>query len=175
MRELTDRARISRFMREAGRAATERGRIYLTGGACAVLLDWRPATIDIDVKIVPEQDALLRAFPRIKDSLQINVELASPGDFIPELPGWEARSTFIARDGLIDFFHYDFYSQCLSKIERGHVQDLQDASAMLESRLVDPDRLRGFFDEIEDEIYRYPALNASAFRRKVEEFLERER
>jgi hypothetical protein len=37
MRELADRERIGRFMQLLGRSARERGRVYLTGGATAVL------------------------------------------------------------------------------------------------------------------------------------------
>ena len=39
----------------------------------------------------------------------MNVELASPSDFILPLPGWEERSVFIERFGKVSFFHYDFY------------------------------------------------------------------
>jgi hypothetical protein len=35
--------------------------------------------------LVPEQDDVLRAIPQLKDRLRINVELASPADFIPVL------------------------------------------------------------------------------------------
>lgn len=37
MRKLADSTRIERFMRELGRAAHAEGRVYLTGGATAVL------------------------------------------------------------------------------------------------------------------------------------------
>jgi len=168
MRGLTDSQKIVRFMRAAGLEAILPGRIYLTGGSSAVLLGWRSMTIDIDVKFVPEQDALLRALPAIKKSLDLNVELASPGDFIPELPGWEARSRFIQREERLDFFHYDFYAQCLSKIERSHVKDLTDIRMMIETGIVETTRLLELFALIEPDIYRYPALDAGAFRGKVE-------
>ena len=62
-------------------------RVYLTGGACAVLQGWRDSTLDVDLKLVPDSDALLQAIPRLKESLEINVELAAPDQFIPEVPG----------------------------------------------------------------------------------------
>src|SRR4029450_3378118 len=65
------------------------GRAFLTGGATAVLHGWRASTIDVDVVFRPESDALLRAIPALKEGLELNVELASPAHFIPELPGWE--------------------------------------------------------------------------------------
>jgi hypothetical protein len=45
MRELADSTRIERFMRELGRAVDVEGRVYLTGGATAVLHGWRDTTI----------------------------------------------------------------------------------------------------------------------------------
>jgi hypothetical protein len=47
---------------------------------------------ELDIRIVPESDALLRAIPGLKEKLSINVELASPEDFLPALPGWQDRS-----------------------------------------------------------------------------------
>ena len=46
MRELTDAPRLRRFMQELGAEADRDGRVYFTGGATAVLLGWRPTTID---------------------------------------------------------------------------------------------------------------------------------
>ena len=40
------------------------------------------------VRVVPETDEILRSLPKLKE-LHLNIELASPQDFIPELPGWE--------------------------------------------------------------------------------------
>jgi len=92
MRQLTDAARLREFMRLLGRRTRAAGRVYLVGGACAVLHDWRSSTIDIDIDLDPGLDALLREIPAIKEELQVNVELASPAHFIPELPGWRDRS-----------------------------------------------------------------------------------
>ena len=39
---------------------------------------------------------------------------------------------------------------------------------MIERRLVDPHRLLELFNAIEDQLYRYPALDPPAFRRAVE-------
>jgi len=86
MRRLVDRERLLRFMRELGRRAFAEARIYFTGGASAVILEWREMTIDVDLEVRPESDEILRAIPRLKEELEINVELASPGHFIPERP-----------------------------------------------------------------------------------------
>src|SRR4051794_24243474 len=108
------------------------------------------------------------AIPRIKSELDLNVELASPPDFIPELPGWRDRSPFIAREGRLDLHHFDPYSQALSKIERGFAEDLQDVAAMIERGLVEPRRARELFDAIAPELYRYPAIDPAAFRTQVD-------
>ncbi len=169
MRRPVDAERIRRFMRELGGEAERDVRLYFTGGATAVLLGWRPSTIDVDVKFEPETDRLFRALPRIKEKLELNIELASPDQFIPEIPGWQDRSAFIAREGRLSFYHYDFYAQALSKIQRGHAQDSSDVLQMIERGLVDPHELRRRFEEIEPHLYRFPAIDPVAFRRALEE------
>ena len=173
MRELTDAECLRRFMHALGAEAERETRVYFTGGATAVLIGWRRTTIDADIAIVPESDRLLRALPGLKESLRMNVELASPAHFIPELPGWEQRSPFIAREGKLSFHHYDLYAQALAKIERGHTLDRQDVAEMLRRGLVEPARLREFFAEIEPKLYRYPAIDPASFGRAVDEALDR--
>src|SRR4051812_25695619 len=90
--------RLRGFARELGRHASRDTKLYLTGGATAVLRGWREATLDIDIRFEPESDELLMAIPRLKEELDVNVELASPPDFVPELSGWRERSPFILRE-----------------------------------------------------------------------------
>jgi hypothetical protein len=156
-------------MRELGRAARRPARVYFTGGATAVLAQWRASTIDLDVKFVPDDDALLRAIPALKESLQVNVELASPDDFIPVPEGWEDRSRFIAQEGPLTFLDFDLVAQALSKIERGHVQDQEDVRVMLARGLVQPAEIRAAFEAIRPRLYRYPAIDPDAFARAVED------
>jgi hypothetical protein len=168
VRELADTDRIRRFMRALGREATTDGEAYFTGGATAVLCGWRATTIDVDVTFVPEDDAVLRALPRLKNELSINVELVSPADFIPVPPGWQDRSPFVAREGRLTFRHFDPYAQALAKLERAHTQDLEDVRALIGSELVDPKSLLRRLAEIEPNLYRYPAVDPTSFRRRVE-------
>lgn len=156
----------------ADHAAGE-GRVYFTGGVTALLMKWRATTVDIDMKMVPEQDALFRAIPSIKESLEMNVELAAPDQFIPALPLWEERSPLIMRQGRLSFHHYDFYSQALAKIERGHSRDTGDVAAMLGLGLIDPRRTLEYFGQIEPSLYRYPAIDPPSFRRAVEAMMQR--
>jgi hypothetical protein len=145
--------------------------MYLTGGSTAVLEGWRQATVDVDLRFEPEADELLRALPALKESLGVNIKLASPPDFIPELPGWRERSPHVFREGRVDVYHFDLYSQALSKIERGFGQDLSDVRTMIPRGIVDPPRLRELYDAIEPHLYRYPALDPAAFRHKLESAL----
>ncbi len=171
MRELADADRIKRFTQALGAAAARQGTCYLTGGATAVLHGWRETTLDVDIDLDPEQDEALQALPRIKEELAINVELASPRQFIPLPAGWEERSPSVVRQGRLTFRHFDPYSQSLAKLERGHSQDLEDVQAMLERGLVERDRLRSAFFEIEPQLYRFPAIDPADFRRSVEDAL----
>ena len=155
-------------MDRLGRAASTALRVYFVGGTSAVLIGWRSATIDVDLMIRPHDDALLRAIPEAKEALDINLELASPADFIPLPAGWEERSPLIERRHLVAFHHFDFYSQALAKVERGHRQDIDDVNAMLERGLVAREEARRRFDEIEPELYRFPAIDPPTFRRAVE-------
>ena len=172
MRPPVDEAAIRTLARELGRTARVPVRIYLTGGATAVIEGWRVATIDVDMRFEPEADELLRALPALKDRLGINIELASPPDFIPELPGWRERSPHVLSEGRVDVHQFDLYSQALSKIERGFEQDLADVRQMIERGHVEPARLRELFDAIAPEMYRYPAIGPAAFREKLNAALE---
>lgn len=169
MRTLVDADRIRQLMLALGRAARAPARIYFTGGATAVLHGWRLSTIDVDLKLVPDDDALMRAIPELKERLSMNIELAAPDDFIPVREGWDARSPFVAQEGPLSFHHFDLVAQALAKIERRHRQDVDDVQTMLARGLVTPLAVREAFDEIEPRLYRYPAVDPLAFRRAVED------
>jgi hypothetical protein len=167
MRELADADRIRQFMRALGERATAPCQIFFTGGATAVLLGWRNTTIDVDIKLLPDRDEVLRAIPVLKDNLRLNVELAAPDDFIPVRSGWEERSPFVTQEGRITFRHFDLVAQALAKVERGHHQDVADVRVMMERGLVTADQLRHEFAAIESTLYRYPAVDPEAFRQAV--------
>jgi hypothetical protein len=175
MRQKVSADRLTHFMNEVARGLKQTARVYLVGGATAVLLGWRETTIDIDLKIVPEADEILRKLPELKEALQLNVELASPDDFVPALPGWEERSVYINRVGGIEFFHYDFYGQALAKVERGHTTDLQDVREMVQRRLIEPARLLELFSRVEDKLYKYPAIDGKSLRQAVEQLASENR
>ena len=97
------------------------------------------------------------------------MELASRADFIPVPVGWEDRSVFIAREGRLSFHHFDLHAQAPAKVERAHRQDLEDVRALVERGLVIPERALQYFEQIEPELYRYPAIDPAAFQTRVEE------
>lgn len=168
MREVADRARIEAFLAALAREATGDTDVYLVGGTSAVLVGWRPTTIDIDLVIRPESDPMLRAIPGLKERLSLNVELASPDQFIPVPAGWEERSPVIVRIGRVTFHHYDFTAQALAKIERGHARDLADVEAMRARGLITSAEVRRQFDLLEPLLYRFPAIDPPSFRRAVD-------
>ncbi len=171
MRRKIDEASLHAFMRALAPHADTQTRVYFVGGATAVLEGWRHATVDIDIEMKPESNSLLREIQQLKERMQLNVELASPAHFVPEVPGWEERSKFVAREGNISFYHYDYYAQALAKIERSHTRDANDVAEMLRRDLIQPKQLLELFTRIEPELFRYPAVDGRSFRRKLETLL----
>jgi hypothetical protein len=172
MRRKVTVAGLKDFMQELARAARSPGRVYFTGGATALLLGFRDQTIDIDLKLDPEPGGAFEAIAALKNSLNLNVELASPDDFIPVTEDWRERSQPIARIGPVEFFHYDFSLQALAKLERGHAQDLEDVASFVRGGHVSPAELQRQFAQIEPKLLRYPAVDPQQFKKKVEEFLK---
>lgn len=160
-------------MRGLAAAAVSDVSVYFTGGVSAVLMQWRQTTIDIDLKFVPEHDAIFRALPEMKERLEVNIELAAPDHFIPAIDGWAERSLLIGVEGRLTFYHYDFYSQALAKIERGHARDMEDVNAMIRLGLVEPVQAMEYFRQIEPRLFRYPAIDPPSFRRAVEAVLQK--
>jgi len=169
MRERVDRARLRAFMRALAEAARRPLQVYLAGGATAVVEGWRDSTVDVDLKFSDDSDAALRAIPAIKARLNLNIELASPADFIPVKAGWEDRSPFVAQEGTVTFRHFDLYAQALAKIERGHATDRTDVAELIGRGLVDRAGLLEYFDAIEPDLYRFPAIDPASFRRAVQD------
>ena len=131
--------------------------MYLVGGSTAVEQGWRESTIDVDLRLEPEDEGVLRALPRIKIEQGVNVELASPLDFLPELPGWRDRSPLVA----------------LAKLERGFTQDLADVEAMVDRGLVQPSRSMELMTALEPDLYRLPAVDPGSLREAVQEVIDR--
>ena len=163
--------KLLKFLERLGASARAPGACFITGGGSALLLGWRDTTIDIDLKFDPEPAGVFDAIPGLKRALHINVELAAPSDFLPPLKQWRERSKFIGKYGQLEVYHYDFLSQALSKLERGHAKDLLDVTEMLRRKLATPEELLAHAEAIRPEIKRYPAVDEESFVRRVKEFL----
>ena len=174
MRDAADAERIRSLARELGRAVAPGTKMYLTGGATAVLEGWRESTVDIDVRFEPDSDLALSRISQLKERLAVNVELASPLDFLPPLEGWRERSRFRFREGNLEVFDFDLYSQALSKLERGFELDLADVRSMVSGGEVKPEKLRQLFEGVEAELYRFPAVDPASLRLAVESLIKQD-
>lgn len=173
MRPNVDSQKIERLMQVLGKEAQGAGCIYFTGGASALLIGWRSSTVDVDIRLDPEPPGIFQAIAKLKQELNINIELASLQDFLPPLPGWRDRSVFIGKQGQISFYHYDFTAQALSKLSRGFDRDIKDVQAMYEQKLLSLRELRDCFEAIAPELIRFPSFDTDVLRSKVENFIER--
>lgn len=172
MRRNVTALKLQQFMEELARRGRGRGSVFFTGGATALHFRMREQTIDIDIKLDPEPEGVFEALAELKNKLDLNVELASPADFIPVAPDWRERSIFVAQVGHIGFYHFDLCAQILSKIERGHVQDLSDARGFLDHGEIDSQRLWTYFERIKPMLLRYPAIDPDSFESKLKAFLD---
>ncbi len=142
---------IREFLEALGREFHGRAQVYLVGGAALVFEGLRPSTLDIDVKLEVDpslRGRLIDAVRSLKDRLQLNVEEASPADFIPLPAGADDRRIWVGKFGDIDAFHFDLYSVALGKIDRGQEKDFEDVEALLDAGKIELDRLRRYFDEV---------------------------
>lgn len=173
MRDLVTAERVREFMRRIGSTVPGGVRGYLTGGATAVLLGWRKATADIDVRFEPEREEIFNAIPRLKEELRLNVEFASPPEFVPVPDGWRERSLPAGHEGGIEWFHFDPYGQVLAKIERDHEKDRRDVEEFFRRGLVDAGTLERHVSTIRSRLGRYPAIDEEDFIGRVNSWIGR--
>ena len=105
MAEKLTREKLLDFLARLGASARTPGACFITGGGSAILFGWRETTIDVDLKFDPEPAGVFDAIPALKRELSINVELASPTDFIPALADWRERSQPIGQFGKLAVYH----------------------------------------------------------------------
>ena len=170
MRHHSQVEQIEKFIVELGLLVNKPVKVYFTGGATAVMLGIRESTIDVDIKFEPDEIQVYRAIQVLKEKLNMNIELASPDNFIPPLPHWRERSIFITKNKNVSFFHYDLYSQIIAKIQRGWKQDLTDVIGFLKLD-IDRKKLLILFDKIKIDFIKYPSSNAEKLERKLKKFL----
>jgi hypothetical protein len=167
MRPPIDRLRVHHFLVKLGIAFRHPMRLYLVGGTTMVYEGLRDQSLDIDITYeldVTHDAEFARVIKTLKEDLQLNVEQASPGDFIPLPSGWKERAKFVGRFGQIDVFHFDLYSTALSKIERGREGDYQDVLALLGSGQIELAELRLAFENI------MPRIELESLKRNPDRF-----
>ena len=150
-REDVTQERIRTLLEALGRDFQHPARLYLTGGEGMVWRGLRGSTKDVDIayEVDPRHhDAWIRCLQKLKESLRVSIEEAGPGDFIPLPPGHESRASHVGRFGAIDAYLFDPYSVALSKLERGHVQDLADVRELLGGGVVLAAELRRLCEAI---------------------------
>jgi hypothetical protein len=160
MRPSLDKKMLIRLLKSLGESFEGGGKIYLTGGATALLHDWREMTVDLDIKADPEPKGFFEGIAKVKITENANIELASPDQFVPQLNGWKNRSIYIDTFNETDFYHYDPYGQVLAKLERFHPRDKSDIENFVGSGIVSPERLLKLFQEVGDQCIRYPSIDA---------------
>ena len=97
MREDVTPERLAILM-QALSASAPRGvefRVYIVGGGTAILRGWRASSLDVDLAV--DDDRVLRDIQRLKDELDINIELVEPTAFVPALQGAADRHVFIRK------------------------------------------------------------------------------
>jgi hypothetical protein len=156
MRQSVGRQEIEQFLIQVGRTR-QPGRLYLTGGAALVHRGIRPGqTLDIDIQITIDPANLAAQIAQLKQKMNINVEFASPGDFIPLPSQWETRSAFIKRYDQVDAFYFDWYSIALSKMQRANRQDVVDVQLLTRQGFVDVAELDLLYQDVLNKIGRPP-------------------
>lgn len=150
MRPSVDKRAIESFLQQLGRTFRKPGRLYIVGGAALVHAGVRPGfTQDIDVQVSGANEGeMIVAIQRLIQQMQINVEFASPADFIPLPSGWEMHAQYVGRYGEIDVFYFDFYSIALSKIERGNSRDIEDVNLLVQQGIITLDELDRAYQEV---------------------------
>lgn len=173
MRQDVDQQGIERFLQELGRMVHTSGRIYLAGGAALVHGQVRgvgASTADIDLKLdVADENEVESAIRQLKTRLGINVELASPADFIPLPVAWERMSKFVGRYGSLDVFYFDYVTLALAKIDRASARDIVDVELLAQNGLIQQTELEAALNEILPQLGhgRYFNIDPQVFEQKV--------
>ncbi len=155
LRPPVNRERIERFLRVLGERFKKPGRVYLVGGTTMVWEGFREQSLDVDVTfdvVTADHSSFVQVIAELKNKLSINVEEASPADFIPLPSGANERALFIGRFGSLDVFHFDLYSTALSKIARGTQEDLDDVLALVRAKRIERTALEKYYAEIKPRV-----------------------
>jgi hypothetical protein len=156
MRQRVGQQEIELFLVQVGRTR-QPGRLYLVGGAAMVHRGIRPGqTLDIDIQITVDPANLTAQIAQLKQRLNMNIEFASPADFMPLPAQWETRSEFLKRYGQVDVFYFDWYSIALSKMQRANRQDVVDVQLLVRQGFLDLAELDRLYQDVLGKIGQPP-------------------
>jgi len=156
MRQRVGQQEIEQFLVQVGRTRLP-GRLYLVGGAAMVHRGIRPGqTLDIGIQITVDPANLTAQVAQLKQQLNMNIEFASPADFMPLPAQWETRSQFIKRYGQVDTFYFDWYSIAISKMQRANRQDVVDVQLLVRQGFLDLAELDYLYQDVLGKIGRPP-------------------
>ena len=177
-RDDATRTNIAAFLHELGRQFHGRAALYLAGGASLVYEGFRPRTVDIDYRVElqsGDDSQFIQALRAAQRTVPVNVEPASPADFIPLPAGWQDRSRFLTQEGGLTIYAFDPLSTALAKIQRGQERDISDVSTMCQAGLINLDQIVAAFEEIAPRIETeaLPRVTEQDFRRKIGAFANR--
>lgn len=150
-REETTRAGIDAFPRELGRRFAGRAVLYLAGGSMLEYEGFRSRTLDIDYRVeitAGDDGQFIQALRAAQRAVNLDVEPASPADFIPLPAGWRERSRFLVQEGGLTVYAFDTLSMALAKIERGQERDIVDVLALCQAGLLTVEAIERGFEEI---------------------------
>jgi hypothetical protein len=167
MQPSVDKTAIESFLQQLGRTIRKPGRLYLVGGAALVHAGIRPGfTEEIDIQVSGANEGeLIVAIQKLIQQMQINVEFASPADFMPLPSEWKMHAHYVGRYGEVDVFYFDFYSIALSKIERGNNRDIADVKLLVQQGIINLDELDTAYREVLAQLGkgRYPRITPQRF------------
>lgn len=170
MRTGLDEPKLRAFIREVGEAAQGPGRVYLVGGATALLLGVREQTVDIELKLDPEPKAIFEGIARIKERLSING--SSPR------PTCSCRRSPVGESGASSSRGVGRWSSSTTTSMR---KPWRRSSEVTTRTLPTPARSSGsaksmsallleLFGAIQPDLIRYPAIDPQDFEVRVREF-----
>ena len=146
---------LNDFLSRLGRCYRHPGKVFLVGGSSLILVAAKTNTFDIDLQfeVQPKHHtAFIRCLRQLSRQLKLPIEQASPEQFMPLPKGYQDRHQFIGRYGLLDVFHFDFYSIALSKIHRGNEKDFVDVMQMVRKSVIELPQLKQYYEEILPEL-----------------------
>lgn len=152
VRAPANRSRLERLLKALSHSLHGPVRLYLVGGSVLVDLGLREATLDVDYVARSEDPAALQqleqALPRLKEQLNVNVEPASPEDFMPVPAGALDRSTYVRSYGPVSVYYYHLPSLVLAKVARSAERDLADVALLVKGGHVDWEDVEAAWREV---------------------------